>query len=121
MTSNRLGFNNLPAWHQKMISCLLNVSFPGNPEISRQLKTAEFEVIDANRSLRICPSILVNAPVEKTIPVEASALDTDGIPIEVLLFTRRGVVNMLEILRGDGRTVKEMPSVDQFKVMVLAP
>lgn len=119
MKSNRLLFEELSAWHQNMISCLLKHSFPGIQEISHQIESASFEIIDKNKSLGVFPSISIAAPVIKTIPIEARAVDTDGVPIEVLLFTRKGFVCMLEILRGDGEKVENLPEVDQFEVILL--
>jgi len=121
MTTQRTSLNALPRWHQEMIARLLGASFPGQHEVAEQLATARFEIIDGNKSLNIFPSASVKAPVQKTIPVEASVADKDGILIQVLLFVRAGAVYMLEILREDGEPVKEMPSVDKFDVVVLAP
>lgn len=119
MTIERLKFELLPVWHQKIIINLLNTTFVGRDQIKLQLETAYFEIIDKNGSLKIYPQFAKEAPIEKTIPVESWAYDSDGILIQILLFTINGVVNMLEIIREDGKAVFKMPFVEEFKVIVL--
>lgn len=85
-----------------------------------QLEAAEFEIIDSNQSVAIFPPETQSAPVTKTVPVEAHAADVDGVPIELLLFTRKGGAYMLEVLRADGNKVQALPAADEFHVMVLA-
>ena len=97
------------------------MEFPGKAEIKEQLFSAQYEVIDTNGTLDICPIKIEKAPVVKTIPVEAEGEDLDGIPISVLLFTRDGLVYMLEVLRMDGEKVKQLPEASTFELIVLAP
>ena len=102
-----------------MLNRLLEESFPGHQELKAQILTSHFGIIDDNHSLEIIPTNSDAAPVVKTVPVEASAADEDGMPIESLLFTRHGLAYMLEILRADGGRVKCLPPVTAFNVMVL--
>lgn len=117
--ATNLTFQELPIWHQEMLFCLLNASFPGQPELKAQVLTARFAVIDKNQNLEIFPANSVAAPVVKTIPVWAYAADEDGVPIEPLLFTRHGLAYMLEVLRADGQQIKRLPPASAFSVTVL--
>ena len=117
--SNKQTFQELSVWHQEMLSRLLDTSFPGQPELKAQVLTSRFGVIDKNQSLEIFPTNSVVPPVVKTIPVEAYASDEDGVHIESLLFTRHGLAYMLEILRADGKQIKQLPPATAFNVMVL--
>ena len=120
-TNNDCAFRELSNWHQAMLIRLLDAPFPGQKELKTQVLDGRFRVLDENLSLEIrsnC-STVAPAPVVKTIPVEAGALDVDEVPIQVLLFTRHGLAYMLEILRPDGNQVKSMPPPNVFEVMVL--
>ncbi len=44
----------------------------------------------------------IPAKVSCSVPVEAEYLDDDGVPVWVLLHTKRGVMWELEICRADG-------------------
>jgi hypothetical protein len=112
-------FHQLPAWHQCVLRSMLNATFPGQEELRMQILASHFRIVDKNQSLSILPDDGSAAPVVKTIPVEASAADEDGVPIQLLLFTRHGFAYMLEIIRADGQPVKQMPQSDEFVVMVL--
>jgi YD repeat-containing protein len=118
-TSANRTFQELSEWHRGILSRLLDAPFPGQPELKTQVLTSRFRIIDNNQSLEIFPTSAVAAPVVKTIPVEASAPDEDGVPIQSLLFTRHGLAYMLEILRADGKQVKRLPSAPAFNVTVL--
>jgi hypothetical protein len=113
-------FQELSVWHRDLLCRLLNVSFPGQQELKSQIMASHFRVIDANQSLEISPMSNIAAPVVKTVPVEGLASDKDGVPIQALLFTRRGAAYMLEILRGDGDSVKTLPPASAFDIIVLA-
>jgi hypothetical protein len=115
----KYNFETLPYWYQKIIEKLLTADFPGKSEIQHQLKNSSFEIVDKNGSLKIYSQILNEALVVKTIPVEAWAHDIDGILIQVILFTQRGIVRMLEIFREDGGPIIYLPAVNNFEVIVL--
>lgn len=118
-TGTNYAFQELSEWHRGMLCQLLDAPFPGQAELKTQILASRFRVIDKNQSLEIFPTSAVAAPVVKTIPVEASARDADGVPIQSLLFTRHGLAYMLEILRADGEQVKRLPSAPAFNVSVL--
>ena len=112
-------FNELPLWHQEILSRLLDASFIGKRELATQILASRFKIIDANQSLEILATDSIRAPVIKTIPVEASAMDDNGLQIQVLLFTRHGLPYMLEVLRVDGGEISRLPPSDSFSVTVL--
>lgn len=112
-------FHELSEWHREVLSRLLNAPFSGQPELKAQVLAARFRVIDDNQSLEIIPTSSVPAPIIKTVPVWVSAADEDGVPIELLLFTRHGSAYMLEVLRADGEQVKRLPPGISLKIMVL--
>ena len=112
-------FHELSEWHRKILSLLLDAQFPGQQELKAQILASRFTVIDKNQSLEIFPKTALAAPVVKTIPVEASTYDEDGVPIQSLLFTRHGMAYMLEIIRADGEQVKCLPPAVAFSVTVL--
>ena len=114
-------FEELSSWHREILAKLVRVDFPGKAEVTLQLHTATFNIIDANQSLGISTLGSLDAPVVKRIPVEAYATDKDGVLVQVLLFSRTGRAYMLEILREDGKPVRELPAIERFTVLVLAP
>lgn len=101
------------------IDLVLSANFPGRAEIKTQLLSTEYESIEENGSLKITPRTNFSAMVEKTIPVEANPEDIEGILIQILLHTRKGIAFMLEILREDSRKLVALPPAISFKVMVL--
>jgi hypothetical protein len=109
-------FSELPAWHRELLTKLLESPFPGNTELMGQVFASNFSIVDDNQSLKIVCSACTPASVRKTIPVEARALDSDGVPIESLLFTREGLAYLLENRRLDGELIKDMPPVKAFNV-----
>jgi hypothetical protein len=114
-------FQELPDWHQKMLSRLLGAAFQGQQELRTQILTARFTTMENGQSLEISPVNTEPAPVVKTIPVEASALDEDGVPIQALLFTGHGLAYMLDVFRADGDPIRRLPPPSAFEVMVLKP
>jgi hypothetical protein len=121
MIKETMTFEEIPPWHREILAKLLRADFPGKAEITQQINTARFRIIDANQSLGISALDSLVAPVVKTIPVEAYATDQDGALVQIMLFTRGGRAYMLEILREDGNSVREFPLIEKFTVLVLAP
>jgi hypothetical protein len=118
--SERFTFLTLPAWHRQTLLRLMQDDFPGRQEVQQQLESAEYELVGANGSLQIFPRGAPIAPVKKRIPVEAYSFDRDETVVMVLLFTRRGFVSRLEILRGDGAPLQKRPEPDDLNVTVLS-
>lgn len=114
-----LTFNELSDWYREILSRLLNVSFPGQPQLKAQVLSSRFAMFDNSRSLEIFPLKCDAAPVAKTIPVEAFASDCDGVLIQSLLFTRHGMAYMLEVIREDGNEIRDLPPASKFEVIVL--
>lgn len=118
-TNTDWAFQDLPMWHQEMLTRLLEAPFPGQQELKAQVLNSRFRIIDNNQSLEIIPTSSDPAPVVKTIPVEALAADEEGVPIQSLLFVRHGLAYMLEIIRADGEQVRLLPPARAFNVTVL--
>jgi len=65
----------------RILGTLLERSFPGAPELRRQMHLLDAEVIDDNGSLSLRPAIVIPAEVDRRIPVEASYDDVDGVSV----------------------------------------
>ncbi len=113
-----VNFQDLSTFHRELLTRLLAAEFFGKEQLTQQIHSGRFTVIDANQSLAIKASG-PRAEVRKRVPVEANALDKDGMMIHSLLFVRGGYVYMLENFRGDGNPIQQMPSAAEFQVLVL--
>jgi hypothetical protein len=58
------------------------------------------------------------APVTQRVPVYATALDADGVPIELLLHVVDGLVQELEVVEADGSPIKRPPQAADLHVTV---
>ena len=92
---------------RKLLTRLLSEPFKGRDEVLAQLAQATVEAIDENGTLRIAPTPGAKpATVVARVPVEAEAIDVDGIKIHVLLHVVDGRASMLEVFREDGKSVR---------------
>jgi len=99
---------------------LLAADFPGKEEIAKQLTSCRVRIIDDEGSLELELSDTARpATVEKRIPVEADAVDEDGIHIHFLLHVVKGFAKELEVYKDDGTPIKRMPQPNQLEVIVL--
>jgi hypothetical protein len=99
---------------------LLAVDFPGNEEIAKQLTGCRVRIIDDEGSLELELSDAVKpATVEERIPVEADAVDKDGIHVHFLLHVVKGFAKELEIYKDDGTPIRRMPSPNDLEIIVL--
>jgi len=93
--------------------------FPGKEEIVRQLVDCRVRTIDDEGSLELEVNAAGRpAMVKKRIPVEAEAIDEDGIHVHVLLHVVKGLAKELEVYKDDGSRVRRMPSADDLEVVV---
>lgn len=99
---------------------LLAADFPGQEEIAKQLASCRVRIIDDEGSLELELSGTARpAAVEKRIPVEADAVDEDGIHVHFLLHVVKGFAKELEVYKDDGTPIKRMPHPNQLEVVVL--
>jgi hypothetical protein len=99
---------------------LLDADFPGKEEIAEQLAGCRVRIIDDEGSLEFEPSDAGRpAKVEKRIPVEADAVDEDGIHVHFLLHVVKGFAKELEVYKDDGTPIRRMPSPDDLEIIVL--
>jgi hypothetical protein len=54
------------------------------------------------------------ADVAQRVPVEATAPDADGVPINVFLHVVAGVLHELEVIRLDGKPIRQLPSPEDL-------
>jgi len=104
----------------EVIQRLLAADFPGKDDIAKQMAGCRVRTIDDEGSLEL---ELRHAPrpaaVEKRIPVEADAVDEDGIHVHFLLHVVEGYAKELEIYKDDGTSIRRMPRADDLEVIVL--
>ena len=111
-TSNEAGF----------IEQLLAADFPGRQELVKQLDGYRVRIVDDEGSLELeLSDAATPATVERRIPVEADAVDEDGIHVHFLLHVVGGFAKELEIYKDDGSPIKRMPRSDNLEVIVLPP
>ena len=110
----------LSSSHRAIMERLLELPFPGRDEIRKQVDHAVVREIGDHdeRSLQFDVEIDVKAPVSQRVPVEATAYDEDGVPIEALLHVVGGVIKELEILKADGSAIRRMPEAQEFQVQI---
>ena len=53
-------------------------------------------------------------------PVEAQFLDTDGVPVNALIFFIDNEVSMLEILKADGSEISRKPGPEEWEIIDLS-
>lgn len=109
---------SLTAEEQAVLNRLLEADFPGKKALSEQLAVAKVRQIDENGSLRFVIPRGPKAEVKGRVPVEAEALDTDGLPIYVLLHVVNGVLWELEIYKADSSRVLSPPSPEKLDLLI---
>jgi hypothetical protein len=105
----------------EIIQRLVAADFPGKKEIANQLRNYQVRRIDDEGSLKL--GLTGDAPaakIEKRIPVEAEAPDSDGIHVHFLLHVSDDrFATELEIYKDDGTPIKRLPRADELEVIVL--
>ena len=102
----------------ELLGMLLGRKFPGAAALRRQLPGLEVAPIDADGSLKLRPRPDAEAArVTRRVPVEGLYPDQDGESVYVLLHVVHGLLDELELFRGDGETVKRrLEDADDFVV-----
>lgn len=95
-----------------MLHRILEKPFPGRDQLALQTRDIVVEEVGDPRvhSLLV---IEVQSPSKAIttswVPVEASAGDADGVPIEFILHVRDGLLYTLETVKLDGASIIRMP------------
>lgn len=115
------GFRPLTVEERAILGRLLDEPFLGRDEAEAQVATCLVRRIDEDH----CGSLefLVQSEVlipdsrdyDTPFPVEGRAMDVDGIPVEVLLFHRNGLLRELEFVVFSDR-MKRMPRADEIQI-----
>ena len=108
----------LAEWERSAVDKLLETPFEGRDELRTQLHDCRVRIHDSFGCIEFDIRSGVVAPVERTVPVEAYTQDADGMPVEILLFTKLGKIAELEFNRGDGQPIIELPDPDQWEYVV---
>ncbi len=104
----------------KIMQRLLAADFIGREEVAKQLDGCRVRIIDEEGSLALEPNDAAKpASVKKRIPVEAEAVDEDGIHVHLLLHVVNGLATELEVYKDDGSPIRRMPGPDDLEVIVL--
>ena len=112
-------YRALSTTEKDVLSRLLEVPFAGKGELKQQLADPGARTLDEYGSIELRPKHQIQAPVKKTIPVEAEAPDEDGIAIRYLLFVQNGIAYELQIYKDDGSPIIRRPAACDLRVLVL--
>jgi hypothetical protein len=105
----------------RVVQRLLAADFPGKGELAEQLVGSRVRIIDDEGSLGFeLRDATKPAAVQRRIPVEADAVDEDGIHVHFLLHVVDGFAKELEVYKDDGSHIKRMPRPDDLEVIVLS-
>jgi hypothetical protein len=113
-------FRELTKRERGLLDRLLEPSFPGREQVTRQLETALTRPYDEHGCLEF--QVISPAPIDQVkypVPTEGEYEDVDGMTVHVLLHIHGNQVGTLDIWREDGQPVKAWP--DPGKVRVFAP
>lgn len=113
-------FREPSATETNVMQRLLAADFPGKRDIAEQLAGCRVRIIDDEGSLELeLRDVAKPAPVGKRIPVEADAIDEDGIHVHFLLHVVNGFAKELEIYKDDRSPIRRMPRPDELEIIVL--
>jgi hypothetical protein len=107
---------------KSILGQLLSAEFQGREKLLRQLPSAR-----VSEECHDCQSIKLmvdKAPgnisfVKRRIPIEAEALDSDGVKIHILLHVVHGFMDEIEIFREDLLMVKQLPEPSSLELINL--
>ena len=108
-------------FERQVLERLLSAPFRGRDEVSSQIQNSQVEVIDKEGSLKFSYEGSKKAIVDKRIPTEGEAPDTDGVPIYFLLHVVDGIINELEIYKADGTKIIAMPNPSAILLLPQSP
>lgn len=101
-----------------LLLALLSVSFPGCDALRQQIHNCKVRVLDDDGSLQLMPIAQSAADVRCRVPVEAVTVDSDGIPIHILLHVVDGYLNELEIYKEDLSTCLNRVTATNLQVAI---
>jgi hypothetical protein len=98
---------------------ILDAKFPSDSALRERMSKAVVRSIDEDGSLEISVADGPRAEVAHRIPVEAVAMDSDGMPIHILVHVVDGMLQELEYFREDSRPVQHPPAAKDLRISVL--
>lgn len=108
----------MSAEERAVIARLLEPEFPGSAQLRMQLASARVADLDSDGSLKfLIDTTLPRAPVLQRVATEAEAVDGDGVPVAVLLHVVDGMLDELEVFRGDSGPLLNPIRADSLTVV----
>lgn len=113
-------YRDLTKREKEIIIFLLKNDFPGRNEIFKQIEYSKVRVINEYKdnwgSLEFKIKIDIKAPVVERIPVQASTVDSDGVPIQIFLHIVNGKIDELEIIKVDNKAIIKTIEAKDLKI-----
>ena len=110
----------LTAVEREILDLLLRDPFPGRDQLREQLDSARVRRIDEYDDNYGSVEFVVDharpAPVTAYMVAEAGTEDEDGVPVEVLLHVRDGVLRELEVVKADGSPLIRSLRAEELKL-----
>jgi hypothetical protein len=103
-----------------IIRRLLTAEFAGADKLLHQSDLATVRAADLGGVLVLSFDVPPQAPrvhLDKRIPVEAEASDSDGMPIHMLVHVIDGALKEVEIFREDSQALLQLPMANQLRVI----
>src|ERR1700674_3863976 len=94
-------FRDLSPNERKMLDRMLSIPFPGRAELLEQARHASARRVGPEPGIEFQVTPTAKAQVHWRVPVEGETIDTDGVPILILLHIVDGMINELEFFKGD--------------------
>jgi hypothetical protein len=110
---------HLQAHELRLVAAFASGSFAGSEQLTRQLTDPEttVHIIDDEGSLAVnVQRHLEPIRTSERVPVEAVAIDRDGMSIRALLHVVDGYATEIEILRDDGERIRAQPSELEWRL-----
>ena len=110
----------LMAEERELLEYLLNTPFTGNSELQQQSQSVGVseECVCGCRTIILSVDSTASepAPVTNNVPVQADAIDDDGVPVSVIVHVHRGYLSELEALRADSKPLHAFPKLNALDV-----
>jgi hypothetical protein len=113
-------WRNPTSEERALMKRLVEKPFTGQEAVADQLRSSKVRPADQDGclSIQVHPTAPV-ATVSYRVPVEAEAMDADGIAIHVLLHVVDGRAVELEMFKEDNSKVIELPAARAWEVTAL--
>lgn len=114
-------FRALTENEMAIVSKLLSPEFQGKVQLAQQanqLRARLAKSDDEYGSLELKTDYEESANVTQRVPVEAELIDSDGVPVYVLLHVSDGMLDELEIYKADGGSIVNKIDPAKLKVTV---